>query len=39
LFQTSLLDWESWKNKVKIGLEPLKGSPWGAKKRQKSVMQ
>jgi hypothetical protein len=24
---------------VKIGLEPLKGSPWGAKKRQKSVKQ
>jgi hypothetical protein len=39
LFQTSLLDWESWKNKVKTGAGPLKGPPWGAKKRQKSVMQ
>jgi hypothetical protein len=39
LFQTSLLDWESWKNKVKTGAGPLKGPPWGAKKRQKSVKQ
>jgi hypothetical protein len=39
LFQTSPLDWESWKINVKIGVEPLKGSPLGAKKHQKSVMQ
>jgi hypothetical protein len=38
LLQTSLLDWESWKINVKIGLEPLMGPPWGAKKRQKSVI-
>jgi hypothetical protein len=39
LFQTSLLDWKSWKINVKIGVGPLKGPLWGAKKRQKSVMQ
>jgi hypothetical protein len=39
LFQTSLLDWESWKINVKIGVGPLKGPSWGANKRQKSVMQ
>jgi hypothetical protein len=39
LFQTSLLDWKCWKINVKSCSGPLKGPPWGAKKRQKSVMQ
>jgi hypothetical protein len=39
LFQISLLDWKCWKINVKSCSGPLKGPPWGAKKRQKSVMQ
>jgi hypothetical protein len=35
LFQTSLLDWESWKINVKIGLEPLKGASLGRQKAPK----
>jgi hypothetical protein len=33
LFQTSLLDWESWKINVKIGVGPLKGRQKAPKKR------
>jgi hypothetical protein len=37
LFQTSLLDWKSWKNKVKTGVGPLKGPPGAPKSAKKAL--